>query len=82
MHATESDGVKGKASKIVGWINPMLRAESFPLEDELCGNVQHVVEHSFDTCRAEGGHQDAVYATSVMRRERESRLILRNTDEQ
>ena len=69
MHATESNGIESEASKIVGWINTVLRAESFPLEDELCGNVEHVVEHSSDTCRAEGGHQDTVYGTIVMRRE-------------
>ena len=83
MHTTEGDGVEGEASKIVGWINTVLRAESFPLEDELCGNVEHVVEHSFDICRAEGGHQDTIYATVVIRgEERESRVGLWNTDEQ
>lgn len=69
MHTTESDGIESEASKIVGWINTVLRAESFPLEDKLRGNVEHVVEHSSDTCRAEGGHQDTVYRITVMRRE-------------
>jgi hypothetical protein len=68
VHAAEGDGVEREASEVVGRVDAIFGAEAFPLQDELGGDVEHVVEHGFDVSGAEGGHQEAVYEhSSVIR---------------
>ena len=68
VHTTvESNGVKGKASEIIGWIDTLLRAKSFSLQDELCGNIKHIIKDSFDISQAEGSHQDGIYVSCIIR---------------
>ncbi|MDP9623689.1 UNVERIFIED_ORG: hypothetical protein J2811_003136 [Burkholderia cepacia] len=57
VERTQRDRVERQARHVIGHVDRRLGAETFPVEEHLIGDVNHLVEHRPDAQRSERLHQ-------------------------
>jgi len=60
IESAQGNRVQSQSRRVVRYIDPIKRSESFPLKEDLLGNVDHLREHVVKGIGSKNGHEDAM----------------------